>query len=54
MLSAELEKYEYLTGEDFRYKPEAVEKSKFEYYPLGKIVNIGLDESDKEKGFWRD
>ena len=33
--SKELDKYEYLTGEDLRYKPGVVEKSKFEYCPLG-------------------
>ena len=27
--SGELEKYEYLTGEDLRYKPELLEKTKF-------------------------
>ena len=33
--SKELDKYEYLTGKDLRYKPGVVEKSKFEYSPLG-------------------
>ena len=49
--SGELEKYEYLTGEDLGYKPGLVEKAKFEYSPLGKVFNKGLDEKDKKKGF---
>ena len=47
--SGELGKYEYLTGEDLGYKPGVVEKVKFEYYPLGKVFNKGLDESDKKE-----
>ena len=30
LLSGELEKYEYMTGEDLGYKPRAVEKAKFD------------------------
>ena len=37
--SDELEKYEYLPGEDLGYKPGEVEKAKFEYYPLGNFFN---------------
>ena len=48
--SGELEKYEYLTGEDLVYKPDVIKKAKFEYSPLGKVFNKGLDESDKNKG----
>ena len=48
--SGELEKYEYLTGEDLGYKPGVVEKAKFEYSPLGKVFNKGLDESQKKEG----
>ena len=33
--SKELDKYEYLTGEDLGYKPGVAEKVKFEYSPLG-------------------
>ena len=29
--SGELEKYEYLTGEDLGYKPDIIQKAKFEY-----------------------
>ena len=35
--SGELGKYEYLTGEDLRYKPDVVQKAKFEYSPLGQV-----------------
>ena len=39
--SNNLDKYEYLTGEDLDYKPDAVEQARFEYSPLGKIFNKG-------------
>ena len=48
--SGELEKHEYLTGEDLGYKPDVIQKSKFEYYSLGKVFNKGVDESDKKEG----
>ena len=48
--SGELEKYEYLTGEDLGYNPDVVQKAKFEYSPLGKVFNKGLYESDRKKG----
>ena len=48
--SGELEKYEYLTGEDLGYKPNVIQKAKFEYPPLGKVFNKGPDESDKKEG----
>ena len=47
--SNNLEKYEYLTGEDLGLKPSTVEQAKFEYSPLGKIFNKGLNEEDKKK-----
>ena len=49
--SGELEKYEYLTGEDLGYKPDIIQKVKLEYSPLGKVYNKGLDESDKKRAF---
>ena len=49
--SGELDKYEYLTGEDLEYKPDAVQKAKFGYSPLGKVFNKGLDKSEKKKDF---
>ena len=46
--SNELDKYEYLFGEDLGYNSRAVEKVKFEYCLLGKGFNKGLDEKDKK------
>ena len=45
--SNNLEKYEYLTGEDLDLKPSTIEQGKFEYSPLGKIFNKGLDKNDQ-------
>ena len=45
--SKKLEKYEYLTGKDLKYKPRLVEQAKFEYSPFGKIFNKGLEENEK-------
>ena len=39
-----LDRYEYLTGEDVGYKPSAFEKVKFEYSPLG----MSLDKAFKK------
>ena len=50
MSSKTLDKYEYLTGEDLGLKPSTVEKSKFEYFPLGKVFNKGLSKEDKKEG----
>ena len=47
--SNNLDKYEYLTGEDLGLKPSTVEQAKFEYSPLGKIFNEGLSEDDKKE-----
>ena len=46
--SNNLDKYEYLTGEDLGLKPSTVEQAKFEYSPLGKIFDKGLSEDDKK------
>ena len=47
--SGDLRKYEYLTGEDLGYKPSVVEQAKFEYSPLGKNFNNGLDKNEDKK-----
>ena len=47
--SGDLPKYEYLTKKDLRYKPDAAEKVKFEYSPIGKVFTDGLDKEDKSK-----
>ena len=52
--SNNLDKYEYLTGEDLGLKPSTVEQAKFEYSPLCKIFNKGLDKDDQKKGCLRD
>ena len=49
MSSNYLDKYEYLTDEDLNLKPSTVEQAKFEYSPLGKIFNKGLDTDDAKK-----
>ena len=36
LLSGELRKYEYLTGEDLGYRPSVLEKIKFDYSVFGK------------------
>ena len=49
--SNNLEKYEYLTGEDLGLKPSTVEaKAKFKYSPLGKVFTKGLDKDDQKEG----
>ena len=47
--SGDLPKYEYLTKKDLGYKPDAVEKVKFEYSRLGKVFTDGLAKEDKSK-----
>ena len=47
--SGDLPKYEYLTKKDLGYKPDAVEKVKFEYSPVGKVFTNGLAKEDKSK-----
>ena len=48
--SNNLDKYEYLTGEDLGLKPSPVEQAKFEYSSLGKRFNKGLKEEDEKEG----
>ena len=51
--SNNLNKYECLTGEDLGLKPSTIEQTKFEYSPLGKIFNKGLDKDDKKEGLFK-
>ena len=51
--SNNFDKYEYLTGEDLGLKPSTIEQAKFEYSPLGKIFNKGLDKDDKKEGLFK-
>ena len=39
-------KYEFLTKQDLKYKPGALEQAKFTYSPLGKVSNDGLNKKD--------
>ena len=47
--SGDLDKYELLTKQDLKYKPDALEQAKFAYSPLGKVFNDGLNKKDKIK-----
>ena len=47
--SKELDKYEYLTGEDLGYKPDVIQRVKFEYSPLGEAFNKVFKKDDKNK-----
>ena len=53
LFSNNLEKYEYLTGEDLGLKPSTIEQAKFEYSPLGKIFKKGLDIDDQKEGLFK-
>ena len=48
--SGELDKYEYLTGENLGYKPDVVQKVKFEYSLLSQFFNRGLEKDEKQVG----
>ena len=43
--SGDLNKYEFLTRKDFKYKPNALDKARFEFSPLGKAFSTGLDKN---------
>ena len=51
--SKNLDKYEYVNGEDLSYKPSTVEKAKLNYSPWSKSFNKGLKEEDKKEGLLR-
>ena len=44
-LSGDLNKYEFLTKKDLKYKPNALDKARFEFSPLGKAFSTGLDKT---------
>ena len=48
--SGELDKYEYLTGENMVYKPYVVQKAKSENSPLSQLFNKGLEKDEKTVG----
>ena len=43
--SVSLNKYEFLTRKDLKYKPNALDKARFEFSPLGKAFSTGLDKT---------
>ena len=43
--SGDLNKYEFLTRKDLKYKPNTLDKAKFEFSPLGKAFSVGLDKT---------
>ena len=47
--SGKLDKYEYSTGEDLGYRPDPIQKAKFEYSPLGQVFNKGLTTDEKSE-----
>ena len=53
MSSNNLDKYEYLTGEDLGLKPNNIEQARFEYSLLGKIFNKGLDKDDQKERLFK-
>ena len=38
-------KYEFLKRIDLNYKPNALDKARFEFFPLGRAFNEGLDKT---------
>ena len=45
--SGDLNKYEFLTRKHLKYKPNALDKAKFEFSPLGKAFSVGLDKTSQ-------
>ena len=43
--SGDLNKYEFLTRKDLKYKPNALDEARFEFSPLGKAFSTGLDKT---------
>ena len=47
--SGDLDKYEFLTKQDLKHKPDALEQAKYTYSDLGKVFNDGLNKKDNTK-----
>ena len=43
--NGDLNKYEFLKRIDLNYKPNALDKARFEFFPLGRALNEGLDKT---------
>lgn len=48
-----LDRYEYLAGDDLTPKSESIEEATFEYSPLNKSFNRGLQEDDNKIDFMK-
>ena len=46
-LSGDLNKYKFLTRKDLKYKPNALDKARFNFSPLGKAFSVGLDKTSQ-------
>ena len=46
--SGDLNKYEFLTRKDLKRKPNALDKARFEFSPLGKAFSMGLDKTAQD------
>ena len=45
--SGDLNKHEFLKRLDLNYKPNALDKARFEFSPLGKTFSAGLDNQEE-------
>ena len=43
--SDDLNKYEFLTKKDLKYKPNALDNTRFQFSPLGQTFSTGLDKN---------
>ena len=43
--SGDINKYGFLTRKDLKYKPNALDKARFQFSPLGQTFSIGLDKT---------
>ena len=43
--SGDLNKYEFLTRKYLKYKPNALDETRFEFSPVGKAFSTGLDKT---------
>ena len=43
--SGDVNKYKFLTRKDLKYKPNALDKARFKFSPLGQTFSIGLDKT---------
>ena len=49
----DLDKYEFLTRKDLKYKPNELDIAKLEFTALGKAFNQGLDKKRRNKNIKR-